>query len=108
MARLIWMTMMLAVGVALLIGASWGIAYTSVGTLLGAPPPQMGRQTTTFLWRGMPQVRGHPRAWLFAFGPTLIPGAPNVRIYVGPTGQIIRTEPFDLPARLRAFHNTGY
>jgi hypothetical protein len=108
MARLIWWTMILAVLGALLFGASWAAAYTSVGQLLGAPPPQMGTQSTTFLWHGMPKTRGHPRAWLFAFGPTLIPGATNVRIYVAPTGQILLTEPYDLDSRIRKFHNTGY
>jgi hypothetical protein len=68
----------------------------------------MGNRSTTFLWHGMSQLRGHPRAWRFAFGPTLIPGAQNVRIYVAPTGRILLTEPFDLAARLRGFHNTGY
>lgn len=108
MARLIWWMMILGVGAALLIGASWAAAYTSVGQLLGAPPPQMGKQSTAFLWRGTSRLRGHPRAWRFDFGPTLIPGAPSVRIYVAPTGRILQTEPADLPTRLRSFHNTGY
>lgn len=108
MARLIWWTLILAVLGALLVGASWAAAFATVGDLLGAPPPQMGRQVTQLLWKGAPQLRGHPRAWLFAFGPTLIPGAPNVRIYVAPTGRILLTEPADLPSRLRGFHNTGY
>ncbi len=108
MARLIWWTMILAVLAALLFGASWAAAYTSVGQLLGAPPPQMGKQTTTFLWHGVSQIRGRPLAWRFAFAPTLIPGAPSVRIYVAPTGHVLRTEPADLASRLRGFHNTGY
>jgi hypothetical protein len=108
MARLIWWTMILAGVAALLFGASWAAAYASVGNLLGAPPPEMGRQTTIFLWKGMPRTRGHPRAWYFGFGPTLIPGAPSVQVYVSPIGRILRTEPPDLPARLRSFHNTGY
>lgn len=108
MARLIWWTMILGVGAALLIGASWAAAYTSVGNLLGAPPPQMGTQTTTLLWKGAPQLRGHPRAWRFVFGPTLIPGAPNVQVFVAPTGRILLTYPADLPSRLHSFHNTGY
>ncbi len=108
MARLIWWTMILGVGAALLVGASWAAAYTSVGRLLGAPPPVMGKQTTTLLWQGARQLRGHPRAWRFAFGPTVIPGAPSVLIYVAPTGRILRTEPADLPTRLSSFHNTGY
>ncbi|HEY7636220.1 MAG TPA: hypothetical protein VH763_11775 [Gemmatimonadales bacterium] len=108
MARLFWLVCMLALACAIVVGASWAAAYTSVGQLLGAPPPQMGTQSTTLLWRGARQFPGHPRAWLFAFGPTLIPGAPNVQIYVTPTGQIMRTYPADLESRIRAFHNTGY
>ena len=108
MARLFWWTLMLAIAGGIVVGASWAAAYFSVGELLGAPPPQMGRQTTTLMWKGIPQVRGHPRGWVFAYGPTLIPGAPTVRIYVGATGHMLLTEPYDLPARLRGFHNTGY
>ncbi len=108
MARLFWWVLILAFVGALLYGASWAVAFNSVGELLGAPPPQMGNRSTTFLWHGMSQLRGHPRAWRFAFGPTLIPGASSVRIYVAPTGKILMTEPYDLPTRLRGFHNTGY
>jgi hypothetical protein len=108
MARLFWLVVMLAVAGAGLGGASWAAAYTAVGKLLGAPPPEMGTQRTAFLWRGMPQQPGHPRAWQFAYGPTRIPGAPRVQIYVSPTGQLIRTDPPDLASRIKAFHNTGY
>jgi hypothetical protein len=108
MARLIWWTMILGAGAALLVGASWAAAYTSVGQLLGAPPPQMGEQKTTLLWKGTSRLRGHPRVWLFAFGPTLIPGAPSVRVYVAPTGRVLLTDPSDLASRLHNFHNTGY
>jgi hypothetical protein len=105
MARFFWLLVMLAIGGSIAAGVSWAAAYTTVGTLLGAPPPRMGTQTTAFLWRGMPRVPGHPRAWRFAFGPTAIPGAQRVQIYVGPTGRLIRTDPPDLAARLRAFRS---
>jgi hypothetical protein len=104
MARLFWLTLMAAFGAALLAGASWAGAYTAVGSLLGSPPPEMGHQTTAFLWEGAPQVPGHPRVWSFAFGPTRIPGAPNVRIYVTPLGRVVQTEPENLEALLKAFH----
>jgi hypothetical protein len=68
----------------------------------------MGTQKTTFLWDGMPQVEGHPRVWLFAFGPTVIPGAKTVRIYVTAIGRVVQTEPSDLAARVKVFHSTGY
>jgi hypothetical protein len=108
MARLFWLLVMAGFAAALLAGASWALAYASVDTLLGSPPPQMGTQTTTFLWDGLPRVRGRPRVWRFAFSPTLIPGAPSVAIYVSPTGQIIETEPATLPELLKEFRRRGY
>ncbi|MFL5402400.1 MAG: hypothetical protein ACJ8BF_06240 [Gemmatimonadales bacterium] len=108
MARLFWIVVLIGIAGAVATGISWIGAYTAVGNLLGAPPPQMGTQTTTLLWKGMPHYQGHPRAWRFAFGPTRIPGAEWVEIYVNPTGQIIVTDPPDLEARLNAFHRSPY
>jgi len=108
MARLFWIIVMLGFVGAVALGISWIGAYTAVGKLLGAPPPQMGTQKTTIFWKGAPHLRGHPRAWRFAFGPTRIPGAQQVEIYVSPTGNIITTEPADMEKRIEAFHHTGY
>jgi hypothetical protein len=108
MASFIRLILMLGVVAAVIALASWGIALHRVDVVLGDPPPQMGSQTTTFLWDGMPQVDGHPRVWRFAFGPTRIPQARDVRIYVSPLGRIVQTEPADLVARVKVFHATGY
>jgi hypothetical protein len=108
MARLFWLVLILAFVGVLALGASWAAAYTSVGTLLGAPPPRMGTQTTTVLWRDLPKLRERPALWRFVWTPTAIPGATTVRIYVGPWGRIVSTEPRDLVDRLVAFHRTGY
>lgn len=108
MARLFWLVLILAFVGALAIGASWAAAYSSVGTLLGAPPPRMGTQSTTFLWRRLPRLRERPAVWRFVFSPTAIPGASTVRIYVGPWGRIVSTEPRELADLLVAFHRTGY
>ena len=104
MARLFWMIVMLGVVAAIATGISWIGAYTAVGKLLGAPPPEMGAQKTTLLWKGMPHSPGHPRAWRFEFGPTRIPGAERVEIYVSPKGDIIATDPPDLDERIKKFH----
>jgi hypothetical protein len=104
MARLFWLTVMAAFGAALLAGASWAAAFLAVGTLLGSPPPEMGTQSTVLLWQGAPELWGHPRVWRFAFGPTRIPGAPTVRIYVTPLGRVLETVPADLEARVKALH----
>src|SRR5881409_3333318 len=104
MARLFWLMVMAAIGAALVLGASWADAYTAVANVLGAPPPQMGTQSTALLWQGAPQLPGHPRVWRFAFGPTVIPGAPTVRIYVSPFGRVVATDPADLAERVKALH----
>lgn len=108
MARLLWLLMMTALIAALLAGASFGIAYVRVGQLLGSPPPEMGTQHVRFLWDGMPRVRGRPRAWRFAFGPTRLAGAPEVRIYVSPWGEVLQTDPANLSDLLFAFHRPAY
>lgn len=108
MARLIWLLISLALGAALLTLASWTAATARVSGLLGSPPPVMGERSTTFLWEGMPKRTGNPKVWVFSYGPTKIPGAPRVRIYVSPTGTIVETEPRDLEAKLDAFHAKGF
>jgi hypothetical protein len=108
MARLFWFVVIIGFFGALALGASWAAAYSTVGTLLGAPPPKMGRQTITLLWRDLPKLNQRAALWRFAFSPTVIPGAKTVLIYVGPWGQLVSTEPHDLEDRLVAFHRTGY
>ena len=108
MARLIWMLLILAFFGALLTGASWAAAFTSVGKLLGAPPPRMGTQDITLHWEGLSNLLEHPPWWRFAYAPTAIPGASRVRIDVNPVGKILSTDPADLEERIKAFHNTGY
>jgi hypothetical protein len=104
MARLFWLVVLAAFAAAVLAGVSWIAAYTAVANLLGSPPPEMGTQSTAFLWQGAPQLPGNPRVWSFAFGPTKIPGAPSVRIYVTPLGRVVETEPADLEARVKLLH----
>ena len=108
MAALIKLLLLLALIGLFVLGASWGFAYSAVGDVLGNPPPEMGTQHTSLLWRGSGAIRGHPRAWRFTYGPTHIPGAPLVRIYVSLTGRVLLTEPADLPARVADLHMKGY
>ena len=108
MARLIWLLLTVALGGALVGAASWTAASARVSDMLGAPPPQMGNRYTTFLWEGMQRVPGQPKAWLFTYGPTKIPGARNVKIWVSPLGKLLKTEPADLQQKLDAFHAKGF
>lgn len=108
MARLFWLVLMAAFVTALVTGASWAVAYNSVGTMLGSPPPKMGTQSTSIRWQGLSRLREDPPVWRFAFAPTAIPGATSVRIYVSALGDIVATEPPDLEAKLVAFRRTLY
>lgn len=107
MARFLWYLVIAAFIGALLTGASYAAAYSTVGKLLGAPPPKMGTQSVDLLWKGASDVPGHPRVWRFNFGPTAIPGARSVSIWVDPMGKVVQVEPFDLRARLAGFHDRG-
>jgi hypothetical protein len=108
MARLFWLLIIVGLVGALITGVSWVAAYSTVGNLLGSPPPQMGTQTTTLLWRSLPKLREDPAVWRFAYGPTVIPGATAATIYVGPWGTLVSTEPADLVARITAFRRPKY
>ena len=108
MARLFWFLLIAAFVVMLVMGVSWAVAYNSVGTLLGSPPPEMGTQSTSIQWHGLAELREHPPVWRFAFEPTRIPGATTVRIYVNPWGEVVQTEPADLDEKLQAFRQTPY
>jgi hypothetical protein len=108
MARLFWLLLIAAFAAMLVGAASWAVAYNSVGALLGAPPPQMGTQSTSIQWHGLSHLRDDPPVWRFAFAPTVIPGASAVRIYVNPWGQVVSTEPADLEARILAFRRPTY
>ncbi len=108
MARLFWLLLVAALVALLVTGVSWALAYSSVGTLLGSPPPQMGTQQTTIQWHGITDPRKDPPVWRFAFAPTRIPGASTVRIYVNPWGKIVQTDPADLEAKLQAFRRSPY
>ena len=108
MAGLIKLVLLLVVIGLLMVGVSWGFAYSAVGDVLGNPPPVMGTQRTTLLWRGAAGLPGHPRAWRFTYGPTRVPGAAAVRIYVSLTGRVLLTEPADLSTRVMELHMKSY
>lgn len=104
MARLFWYLVMLALAAALVLGASWAIAFNTVGGLLGAPPPQMGQQHTRLVWSDLRRTPLHPYFWRYTFEGTVIPGAPSVQVDISPLGSIITTFPPDLARRLADFH----
>ncbi|MFZ5624652.1 MAG: hypothetical protein ACOY71_09525 [Gemmatimonadota bacterium] len=108
MNRVIWWLIIATFLGGLVALGSFAGAYVTMGKLLGDPPPDMGIRTVRFAWQGAPRLKGHPRTWIFSFRNTAIPGTPTVTIYVSPRGELLGTEPADLPARVTAFRRVPY
>jgi hypothetical protein len=81
-----------------------GARFTA-GRLLGASPPLTGR-TITFNFDGVRGVPGTPRAWVFSYNRSKLPGVPSAQIIISYNGRILATRPQDLPARLFAWEKT--
>lgn len=103
MAKLMkwFLTLLLIAGLAA--AGSYAIAYLAQGKIVGAQPLDLGTQTTTFATSGVPALPGAPKAWVFAYGPTRIPGMKQVEIYVSPLGTVLGTKPANFVARLQAY-----
>ena len=97
-----WVFVLAAVGGALYT-ASYAGARARAGTFLGSRLPDMGARTVYFAFKGTPDLPGNPRAWVVRYYPTKIPGAPDVRVYVGPTGKLLSYHPTDIEDRIKPF-----
>lgn len=105
MGRLLkWLIILAGVG-GLLLAASYMGARATVGKLLGSHPPEMGQRTVRLPARAS-NLRGEPIVWQFVYGPTAIPGAQRVRVWVSLTGDIVAIQPADLRARLDRYYDT--
>ncbi|MFI5234174.1 MAG: hypothetical protein ACHQXA_00555 [Gemmatimonadales bacterium] len=87
----------------LLAAGSYGAGYLAQGKLVGAQPLDLGAQQTRFATDGIPDLPGAPKAWVFSYGPTKIPGMPQVEIYVSPTGSVLGTKPKNFVTKLQAY-----
>jgi hypothetical protein len=70
-------------------------ARMTVGQILGTESPLSDR-TIQFDYHGVPELRGHPRAWVFTYRSTELPGISRAQFYVSYNAQIIATRPADL------------
>jgi hypothetical protein len=103
MAKLMkwFLTLLLLAGLAA--AGSYAIAYLAQGKLVGAQPLDLGTQQTHFATDGIASLPGAPRAWVFSYGPTRIPGMKQVEIYISPFGEVIGTKPADFATKLAAY-----
>ncbi len=107
MKRLFKLLFFLALVAGVLAGMSYVGARTRVGTLLGSNPP-VGRRSVHFEFEGVSSLPGQPRAWVFTYDSSILPGVSNVRIriVVSPTGEILSVRPSDLYARLEQWEKS--
>ncbi len=80
-------------------------ARFAAGRLLGAEPPLTGR-TVQFNFKGVPDLPGAPRAWVFTYTRSKLPGVTRAQIVISYTGHVIVTRPRDLQARVSAWEKT--
>lgn len=81
---------------------SYAGARVTAGKLIGPNRPVTGR-TIEFAFEGAAQLPGKPRAWIFTYRQSRLPGVGYVQIFVSPTGNLIATVPSDLEQRLEAW-----
>ncbi|HET7040121.1 MAG TPA: hypothetical protein VFH97_09540, partial [Gemmatimonadales bacterium] len=77
-------------------------ARATAGKIVGSTPPLSDR-SVTLAWKGVPELRGNPRAWVVRYGRTQLPGVRSAVIYVSLTGKLITMRPVDLDQRLEAW-----
>lgn len=80
-------------------------ARFAAGRLLGSNPPLTGR-TMQFDFQGVPDLPGNPRAWVFSYSQSTLPGVRRAQIFISYNGRVIATRPRDLQARLEAWEKT--
>jgi hypothetical protein len=70
-------------------------ARMTVGQILGTESP-LSERTIQFNYHGVPELRGHPRAWVFTYRRTQLPGTPVAQFFISYNAEIIATRPPDL------------
>ena len=99
MQRLIQWVMRLAVLGGVLAGVSYVGARATAGQFIGLDSP-LGSRTIRFAFEGVSNLKTRPRAWVFTYGSTSLPGVKRAQIVVSASGNILATRPADLERRL--------
>ena len=105
MKRLVKWFVLLAIVATLLATASYAGARARVGQLIGNGLP-LGGRNITFAWKGAEELPDRPRVWVFTYITNQLRLRHVVKIYVSPTGDILKTVPGNLAARIEAFERS--
>lgn len=105
MWRLLKIVFVLALVGGLLYGASYAGSRAAAGKVVGPNPSFMGDRTIQLNLKGVEELDGNPRAWIYTYGPTELPGVREATIYVTLEGKIIRTRPRNLAERIERYRD---
>lgn len=70
-------------------------ARMTVGQILGTESP-LSQRSIHFEYHGVQSLPGHPRAWVFTYRQTQLPGTPFAQFFVSFNAEILATRPPDL------------
>lgn len=102
MRRFIKLLLIVALGCGAFAAYSYLGARFAAGELLGSDPPLSGR-TVQFNFQGVPNLPGKPKAWVFTYSSSRLPGVTGGQIFISYNGRVIATRPTDLAARVDAW-----
>lgn len=105
MRRFVSWLILIAFAVALLAVGSYAGARFKAGQLLGPSSP-VRSPVSAFAYKGVQDLPGKPRAWVFTYSQVRLPGVARVRIVVSPTGRVLAVTPRDLVERLEAYRRS--
>jgi len=93
----------------LIAGLASGYSYfgsrMTAGKVVGPHPTFMGERKITLNYKGVEELDGNPRAWVYTYGPTQLSGIPEAKIYVSLEGKLIRTSPRNLAERVQIYRD---
>jgi hypothetical protein len=105
MFRLLKILLALALIAGLLYGASYAGSRLAAGKVVGPSPTFMGERKIELNLKGVEGLEGNPRAWVYTYGPTQLPGVRTATIYVTLEGRLIRTRPRNLAERVELYRD---
>ena len=105
MIRFFKLLLILGLIFGLLYGASYAGSRAAAGKVVGPNPAFMGERKIKLEFKGVEELDGHPRAWVYTYGPTQLPGVPEATIWVTLEGKLIRTRPRNLAERVQVYRD---
>ena len=105
MYRLLKILLVLGLIFGLLYGASYAGSRMAAGKVVGPNPTFMGTRAIQLHFKGVAELDGSPRAWVYTYGPTQLPGVSEAKIYVNLEGKLISTRPRNLAERVQIYRD---